>query len=55
MDCNGDQYLTKAIRERPGALPGFCVLQLSVCLMSHSSAVTMSQEHSLIKYGYLDP
>jgi hypothetical protein len=26
-----------------------------VCLMSHSSVVTMSQQHSLIKYRYLDP
>ncbi|MFT5060151.1 MAG: hypothetical protein ACI9AX_000470 [Polaromonas sp.] len=26
-----------------------------VCLMSHSSVVTMSPELSLIKYGYLDP
>ncbi|MFT5067138.1 MAG: hypothetical protein ACI9TA_002765, partial [Reinekea sp.] len=26
-----------------------------VCLMFHSSVVTMSQQHSLIKYRYLDP
>ncbi len=26
-----------------------------VCLIIHSLVVTMSQKHSLIKYGYLDP
>jgi hypothetical protein len=26
-----------------------------VCLIFHSSVVTMSQQHSLIKYRYLDP
>jgi hypothetical protein len=26
-----------------------------VYLIFHSSVITMSQKHSLIKYGYLDP